>query len=171
LITRRWVYETLRKYGESSAFWQARVRGQFPDEAEGALASLTGLRRRVSRSRSKDDEAKLYAGIDVAEAGNNETVCALRTEAGCIVARRAWHGDARGPVIAFLTPFKPGLVEINFDCAGVGAYFGSDFEDLDFSNVNGVNVGEGTCFLPQSQGRTLLEPARALPRRRYLRSV
>lgn len=34
LITRYWVYEMYRKYGEDSAFWEARVRGQFPQQGE-----------------------------------------------------------------------------------------------------------------------------------------
>ena len=34
LITRYWVYEMYRKYGEDSAFWEARVRGQFPQQVK-----------------------------------------------------------------------------------------------------------------------------------------
>jgi hypothetical protein len=30
LITRRWVYEVAQHYGTHSAYWQARVRGEFP---------------------------------------------------------------------------------------------------------------------------------------------
>jgi hypothetical protein len=49
-------------------------------------------------------------------------------------------------VIAFLTTFKDRLEEINFDRAGVGAYFATDFESFGFINVNGINVGEATDF-------------------------
>jgi len=38
------------------------------------------------------------------------------------------------------------LAEINFDCAGVGAYFATDFESFGFININGINVGEATDF-------------------------
>jgi hypothetical protein len=37
------VYEAFWKYGEDSLFWQARVRGQFPEQAEDALISLRWL--------------------------------------------------------------------------------------------------------------------------------
>jgi hypothetical protein len=63
-----------------------------------------------------------------------------------IVALQSWHGNSRGPVIAFLRAFKDRLTEINFDCAGVGAYFATDFDRFGFMNINGINVGEATAF-------------------------
>jgi phage terminase large subunit len=57
---------------------------------------------------------------------------------------QSWHGNSRGPVIAFLTTFKDQLAEINFDRAGVGAYFATDFESFGFVNINGINVGQAT---------------------------
>jgi phage terminase large subunit len=146
LTTRRYVYESFWKYGEASPFWQARVRGQFPEQAEDALISLRWLEAARDPKRLPNDEQTLYAGIDVAEAGNDETVCAVRTEGGRIVAMKSWRGNSRGPVIAFLNQFKDRLEEINFDRAGVGAYFADDFEHLGFRNVNGINVGEATRF-------------------------
>jgi hypothetical protein len=79
LTTRRYVYESFWKYGEASPFWQARVRGQFPEQAEDALISLRWLEAARDPKRLANDEQTLYAGIDVAEAGNDETVCAVRT--------------------------------------------------------------------------------------------
>ena len=35
LVSRRWVYETLIKYGEQSPYWQGHVRGEFPDSIRG----------------------------------------------------------------------------------------------------------------------------------------
>ena len=49
-------------------------------------------------------------------------------------------------MIAFLRAFKDRLAEINFDCAGVGAYFATDFDSFGFMNINGINVGEATNF-------------------------
>jgi hypothetical protein len=146
LTTRRYVYESFWKYGEASAFWQARVRGQFPEQAEDALISLRWLEAAHEPRRLPNDDLRLYAGIDVAEAGNDETVCVIRSARGRIVAMESWRGNSRGPVIAFLNQFKDRLEEINFDRAGVGAYFADDFEHLGFRNVNGINVGEATRF-------------------------
>jgi phage terminase large subunit len=146
LTTRRYVYESYLKYGEDSPFWQARVRGQFPEQAEDALISLRWLEAARDPKRLLDDEQTLHAGIDVAEAGNDETVCAICTASGRIVAMESWRGNSRGPVIAFLNQFKDRLDEINFDRAGVGAYFADDFGHLGFRNVNGINVGAATRF-------------------------
>jgi hypothetical protein len=33
LITRLWVYEVAQRYGTHSAYWQARVRGEFRGRA------------------------------------------------------------------------------------------------------------------------------------------
>jgi phage terminase large subunit len=146
LVTRRWVYEKLWEWGEDSALWQARVLGSFPEQAEDSLISLKWLEAARPPKVLPNDEAELYAGIDVAEAGGDETVCAVRTRAGRIVALQSWHGNSRGPVIAFLREFKDRLAEINFDCAGVGAYFATDFDSFGFMNINGINVGEATDF-------------------------
>jgi hypothetical protein len=146
LTTRRYVYESFWKYGEASPFWQARVRGQFPEQAEDALISLRWLEAARDPKQLLNDDRALYAGIDVAEAGNDETVCVIRTAGGRIVAMESWRGNSRGPVIAFLNHFKDRLEEINFDRAGVGAYFATDFESFGFCDVNGINVGEATQF-------------------------
>ena len=105
LTTRRFVYESYQKYGEDSAFWQARVRGQFPEQAEDALISLRWLEAARDPKPLQNDDQELYAGIDVAEAGNDETVCVVRTAVGRIVALESWRGNSRGPVIAFLNQF------------------------------------------------------------------
>ena len=109
------------------------MRGQFPEQAEDALISLRWLEAARDPKRLPNDDQTLYAGIDVAEAGNDETVCAVRTAGGRIVAMESWRGNSRGPVIAFLNQFKDRLEEINFDRAGVGAYFADDFEHLGFA--------------------------------------
>ncbi len=146
LVTRRWVYEKLWEWGEDSPLWQARVLGSFPEQAQDSLLSLRWLELAWRPKAEPNDEDELYVGIDVAEAGVDETVCVVRTRAGRIVAIRSWRGNSRGPVINFLTPFKARLAEINYDRAGVGASFADDFESFGFIGVNGVNVGEASTF-------------------------
>src|ERR1700681_3977127 len=71
LITRRWVYEVAQRYGTHSAYWQARVRGEFPEQGEDALISLKWLEAaRVAKQQA--DNAPLFAGIDVAGPGEDE---------------------------------------------------------------------------------------------------
>jgi len=146
LATRRWVWEKLWEWGEDSPLWQARVLGSFPEQGENSLISLKWLEAARSPKLLPNDEAKLYAGIDVAEGGSDETVCVVRTGTGRIIAMRSWHGNSRGPVLAFLREFRDRLTEINYDRAGVGAYFADDFESFGFININGINVGEASKF-------------------------
>jgi hypothetical protein len=148
MVTPRWAKARLLEWGDRSPLWQARVRGQFPEQGEDSLISLAWLYAAQKAQLNGetpgnrlDDE--LIAGIDVAEAGEDETVCYVRTRRGQIIDSHAWHGNLRGPVINFLTPYKARLREINFDRAGVGAYFADDFESFGFRNVNGINRQAG----------------------------
>jgi hypothetical protein len=43
LVTRRWVFEAFRNWGEESPLWQSRVRGQFPAQSQDSLFSLVWL--------------------------------------------------------------------------------------------------------------------------------
>jgi hypothetical protein len=58
------------------------VLRSFPEQAEDSLISLKWLEVARPPKVLPNDEAELYAGIDVAEAGGDETVCAVRTRAG-----------------------------------------------------------------------------------------
>jgi hypothetical protein len=146
LVTRRWVYEKLWEWGEDSPLWQSRVLGSFPEQAQDSLLSLRWLELAWEPKVVARDEDELYVGIDVAEGGGDETVCVVRTAAGRIVATRSWHGHSRGPVINFLQSFDGRLTEINYDRAGVGAYFADDLDSFGSVDVNGVNVGEASKF-------------------------
>jgi phage terminase large subunit len=151
VTNRRWVYEVLHEYGEESAYWQARVRGQFPTEAEDALISLAWIeaaQRNLGSSIRRDHQGnvidlgrdKLFVGADVAGPGRDETVIVVRNEQGQVVDTFACHGDSRGPVARFLMPYKPRIVEMNCDEIGVGLYWTPHFEELGYP-AEGINVG------------------------------
>jgi len=142
LVTLRWVYEKLHTWGEKSPQWQARVRGQFPEQSEDALLSLAWLEAAAARA-PRDDGSPLMAGIDVAGPGEDETVAVIRCGPS-IIAQRAWPDqDPRGAVLGFLAPFKDRLEEVNVDSAGVGHGFALHLEDHGYP-VNFVNVGQAT---------------------------
>ena len=148
LLSRRWVYDAFWKYGESSPFWQSRVLGDFPEQAEDALISLRWLEAASTRVLSNDsnDGGGLYAGIDVAGPGEDETVAVIRDSAGAIVALQAWgQPDPRGEVAAFLAPYMSRLESVHVDTAGIGYYFGCHLSDLGYP-VNHVNVGAATAY-------------------------
>ena len=140
LISPRWVYEKFWTWSENSPLWQARVRGQFPTQAEDALFSLAWLENARNRAVS-NGHGTLQVGIDVAGPGEDETVVTIRC-GHSIIVQRAWPAqDPRGEVAAFLAAYRERIDEVNIDSAGIGHYFATHFDDLGY-NVNFVNVGE-----------------------------
>jgi len=146
LVSRRWVYEALIKYGDQSPYWQGHVRGEFPTQAEDALISLKWLEaaRDDFVPKEGDKPKKLMVGIDVAGSdGGDETFVVVR-QGGQIVAAGGWTlQDPLGEVNLFLRPFKHRIEEVNIDTIGVGLNFKPRLEALDYP-CNGVNVGEAT---------------------------
>ena len=141
LVTRRWVYEKYFTWGEESPLWQARVRGEFPTNLEGALIPLSWLEAAKNRA-ILNSGGRLYAGIDVAGPGKDETVAVVRNENGAILAQMASaRDDSRGEVANFLAPFKSALHSVNVDSVGLGHYFAKHLQDLEY-RIDFVNVGE-----------------------------
>jgi phage terminase large subunit len=146
LVTRRWVYEKFWEWGEDSPEWQTRVTGNFSELSQNSLIALRYLEQARAAKCSPGDERELFAGIDVADAGDSETVCVVMTRIGSIVAMGSWHGDSRGRVIEFLSRFKKRVVKINYDEAGIGAYFAKDFRNFGLAAATGVNVGKASKY-------------------------
>lgn len=143
LTTRRWVLERWREWGERHPLWQARVLGRFPDQATTALYPLAWLEDARYRP-AVDPGGQVYAGIDVAGPGEDETALCVRC-GPAILLQRAWQeSDPRGAVLAALAPYRerlgPGSVRV--DEVGLGYYFARHLRDvLGDRVVVGVNVG------------------------------
>jgi terminase large subunit-like protein len=112
LVTRRWVYDQFKVWWHgdegSSPSWMARVRGQFPHQAQNSLIKLIWLERarlRPLQSASESEGASLVAGIDVG-GGQSETVvyiCESKLHHQRIINFGAWRGaDTRGEAVRFL---------------------------------------------------------------------
>ncbi|MEO8053499.1 MAG: hypothetical protein ABI833_24130 [Acidobacteriota bacterium] len=138
LTTRRWVKEKYGEWGPGHPLWEARVLGNFPTQSEDALFSLTWLEQAKLRSGGDGD---LYAGLDVAGPGEDETVLCVR-RGPMILLLCSWaNRDPRGDVVAALRPYKDSIKGLNIDSAGIGYYMAQHLEDLGFP-VTQVNVGE-----------------------------
>jgi len=140
LTSRRFVRDSVLKYGLNSAFVQARVLGQFPDQAEDALIGISKLEA-ARATLDPSSTTKYRAGIDVAGPGEDETVLCVR-QGGNIVLLQAWaSADPRGEVMAALAPFGKDLERINVDSIGIGWNFARHIEDSYKGKVSDVNVG------------------------------
>jgi phage terminase large subunit len=146
LITRRFVREKYDEVGEDSAFWQSRIRGQFPAQSEDSLLSLAWLEAAAKREYQPRDTDEWEAAIDVAGPGEDETVAGVRC-GPLLVAMHGWAGaDPRGDVLAWLEPWRERLKRVKVDSAGLGYYFARHLEEQGYDGrVVDVNVGEAAA--------------------------
>jgi phage terminase large subunit len=140
LTTRRWVKEKLVEWGAGHPLWESRVLGNFPQESDDALFSLSWLEQAKLR---EDGDGELCAGVDVAGPGDNETALCIR-RGPKIVLLRAWVSkDPTGDLLAALQPYKAELTKVNVDTVGIGYYFARHLKDQGLI-VNPINVGESS---------------------------
>lgn len=141
LVSRRWVYEKFWEWGEQSPLWQARVRGQFPEQSEDSLISLAWLES--ARCEPADNGEPMVAGVDVAGAGKDETAVTIRC-GDSILEQGFWaDADPRGQVVQLLNKWKGRLAAVNVDAIGIGYNLGLHLRDLKFP-VRLINVGESS---------------------------
>jgi phage terminase large subunit len=150
LITRQWVLDTAKKFGENGMYYVSRVEGEFPEQSEDSLFSIRALENArdfkpgyltADTLMTAPAGALLQGGLDVAGPGEADTVLVLR-DGPNVVFKKAFHKpDPRGDVAAELLPFKEKLSNINVDTAGIGWYMYLHLNDLGIP-CTPCNVGE-----------------------------
>ena len=153
LVSRYWVYEMYWKYGEDSAFFESRVRGNFPTQAEDALYSLGKLE--AARGTQEDDGiSPVVVGIDVAGPGKGETAVTVRAGAN-IIAHKCWNErepvKLQGAVVNFLERWRSRVQCINVDATGMGHYFPTALSGY---VIQPINFGEE----PKNRGKRWAVP-------------
>ena len=94
LATKRWVEERKRVWGEENPIYQARVLGEFPDQAEDTLVPLWAVERAaaapipvpsstphgtdVTVPSAEEQDYPVVLAVDVARFGSDKSVIALR---------------------------------------------------------------------------------------------
>jgi hypothetical protein len=71
-VTREWIKERRKDWGEDSPLWKAKVLGQFPDEGDDTLIPLSWAEACVGLQLGTEGAKKL--GVDVARFGSDMTV-------------------------------------------------------------------------------------------------
>lgn len=75
LATREYIDEMRLEWGEDSAWYQVRVKGEFPDAAEDAVIGLELVQGSSDGWREpRPDDGTLEVGVDVSRFGDDETV-------------------------------------------------------------------------------------------------
>lgn len=74
LITPAWVADKYLSWGESSAPYQVRVLGNFPEQGEDTLIPIAWIEAAMERYDDTKAEGECRLGVDVAGFGNDATV-------------------------------------------------------------------------------------------------
>ena len=72
LISRTWVAEKLKKWGEQSPLYQSKVLGKFPEQSTDSLIPISALN--AAKTRELPDGEPNELGVDVARFGGDSTV-------------------------------------------------------------------------------------------------
>lgn len=150
LVSKVWVEERRKDWGETSPLWVARVLGEFPEESTDAVVLLSW----VNACRLDPDDPVTWTatepnelGVDVG-AGGDESVIAHRKGA---MARIIWHGQTpdspqvSGQVVDALR--ETGATSVKIDVIGIGWGVVGRLQELReqgviSAEIYGVNVAD-----------------------------
>ena len=158
LVTSRWVDERRQIWGEDNPLYRARVLGEFPDQTEDALISLSHVEAAVERWRAQqlvqasgfatpppgqwEPEGEVVLAVDVARFGSDHSVI-LRRQGNRVDEIRTFNGldtmQLAGWVAAAIREFQP--LRTCIDEVGVGAGVVDRLREQGYG-VRGINVGQ-----------------------------
>lgn len=144
-ITKTWVDERRRLWGEDDPRWQARVRGQFPTEGVNQVVSLGMLEAAKDGVKNVEPEER-RAGLDVAREGNDSCYLTVFDEYRRLIHVESWRhkslmetaGRAKNALAQWKVPAK----RMGVDAIGMGAGVVDRLREQGI-RVNPVKVSEG----------------------------
>ena len=146
LAERKWIDETIAKWGAESAYVAVRIKGEFPSSG---TSQVCGLRLvDDAMARHTPEEGPLVGGLDVAEFGDDESVLTFRR--GLHVYPQISFAKLDGPDLAgevlreVRARRRPSEVPTIFiDSIGVGAGPMAVLSRSSEVHAVGVRVGDG----------------------------
>lgn len=130
LVTSRWIESRRRDWGEESPLWQARILGEFPDDAGSTLIPRAWIEAACTPApaptpASPSAPCTHYTlGVDVARTGTDLTVFCLRdgNRIERLEARQGWSTmETAGRVVALIREFDLQPERVCIDDTGLGA--------------------------------------------------
>lgn len=122
LVSPFWVEQRRAEGLEGTPWWQAKVLGQFPDTASNAIVPLAWVEE--ARQRPHQQDAREWAGLDVARFGNDDTALITGTGNGpWEVTIRHGHEtmEVAGLGMAYLAS-RRGTLAVDVIGVGAGVY-------------------------------------------------
>lgn len=165
LVSRKWVEDRKRKWGESSPIYQSKVLGKFPVESKDGLIPLTAIAAAINRELDYGQPDEL--GVDVARFGDNYTVGYRRRGP---VAQRVFRYQGKDTMVTVGHVMKtlkdnPTIDRVKIDDTGVGGGVtdrlnemkrgvGCSIEErnrLMRTSIVGVNVGSAPTVITRQK--------------------
>ena len=143
LTTHKWLEERKEVWGEDNPIYQARVLGEFPDQAEDSLIALSWVEAAVYRKPEppSSEEEPVVIAVDVARFGSDKSVI-LRRRGMVVEEVRAYRGldtmALTGLIVDAITTWHPDQVVV--DEVGIGTGVVDRLRELGH-HVHSVNVG------------------------------
>lgn len=147
LTTRRWVWGVIKRYGVDSAYFESRVRGQFPSEGTDILIPTKYQDAALATPPQGLTSKTIQCGLDVAGEGSDETVLTARSGAVCL-GQWGWSGlDSTTTInkvlaqLEALDPNRSRITNINVDVVMIGHHMAGALGSHGYP-VTPVRVGE-----------------------------
>lgn len=145
-VSRDYIANMKKKYGERSPVYKVRVLGEFVTAADGVI-SLESCESAKVRDVAVIASAKVIWGVDVARFGDDSSALAKRKGNHQLEKVKEWYGKDTMQLAGLIkaewdeTPVKERPVAINVDVIGIGAGVVDRLKELGLPVV-GVNVSE-----------------------------
>ena len=142
LISKTWVEEKRKSWGEGSMLWTSKVLGEFPEQATDSLIPMAAIRAAHARYESATDVGPNEMGIDVARMGDDLSVFYRRHGWKVFlehVHRKRDLMELVGHVVRCCRKDKPGRIKI--DDTGMGGGVTDRLREMQ-SMERAVSAGE-----------------------------
>lgn len=145
-VSRDYIANMKKKYGERSPVYKVRVLGEFVGAADGVI-TLESCEAAKVRDVAVIGSAKVIWGVDVARFGDDSSALAKRKGNHQIEKVKEWYGKDTMQLVGLIkaewdkTPKAERPVAINVDVIGIGAGVVDRLIELELPAV-GINVAE-----------------------------
>lgn len=163
LVSKSWVENRKKKWGEGSPIYQSKVRGKFPEQSKDGLIPLTAITAATLRVLEPGLPNEL--GVDVARFGDNFTVIYNRKG---MVAQRLVRYQGKDTMVTVGHIMRclyadPTITRVKIDDTGVGGGVTDRLNELKRSGtleernrlsrvaIIGVNVGEAPTVITEQR--------------------
>jgi len=140
LVSKQWVEDKKKEWGEDSPLYQVRILGNFPDQAEDSLISLTWIENAINRDIEPNGDRVI--GLDISRFGSDETIATVR-DGGKTEGIIAWSKQdtmyAARRLGLMMKDLNIGVSNIDEGAMGAGSV---DRLKEQGYNVKGINFGE-----------------------------